>query len=159
MLTVSKAVNEWAKCTNHHIEQSSYRICFNFAGLNFCGLWVYAIFAFLCSQFLRLLLPHSLCHWGGKNLLRSGISHRLGTKNERTDILKLTINTWTRRNNPTALQTFLSSAHILSSPWHQWRFITCTGISSCTRTVLIRQGYRMNVTIFAFYDVTANQPV
>ena len=58
---------------------------------------------------------------------------------ERTNILKLPINTRTWRNDPVANCThmalpykrFLMSARILSSAWHQWRFSVCTGIRSC----------------------------
>ena len=71
-----------------------------------------------------------------KNLLRSGTSHLLGTKNEWTGILKLSIYTWMQRNGPVTThmwtyKCFLSQLEFRSA-WHQWRVIVCTGISSCT---------------------------
>ena len=99
-----------------------------------------------------------------KNLLRSGTSGRLGTQNERMGILKLSIYTRTRRNDPVTAHMWtykriLRSFRILSSAWHQRRLIICTGISSCISMVLIRQAYRANVAIFAICNVTANQLV
>ena len=48
---------------------------------------------------------------------------------------------------------FLSSAQILFA-WHQYSFNVCTGIGSHISTVLIRQGYCVNVAIFAVCDST-----
>ena len=100
-----------------------------------------------------------------KILLRSDTSRLLGTKNERTGILKLSICTWTRDWTDPVTAHMWSYKHFLSQfgfhlAWHQWRVIVCTGISSCicSQRCWNHQGYCVSVAIFAMCDVTANQP-
>ena len=134
-----------------------YRIHFNFCVVKLsqiAGFCNFCVFIFANHEFLRLLLSHSLCHWG-ENPSQFWDIPPFGDQKRTNGHPQVADQHMDAKNDPVTAHTwpykrFLSSSHIRSSgvAWHQWRSIVCTGINSCTCMVSIRKGYRENVANF-----------
>ena len=113
-----------------------YTYCthFNFRGVKLSWISSFHVSIFADHRFwwsrifvIFVFAPHSQpLPPRRKNLLRSGTSRCLGTKNERTDILKLPINTQTQRDNPVNAHTWGGLSNVFLA---HLRFLAQRGIN------------------------------